>query len=134
MSEIGRQKQYLWIAAAFVAGVFVVALVTVELHHRRFHPANHSEIRPGMALEQVEDLLGGPPGDYGRLWFGSAESMSHEGVNVPPGSRELVWFDDNHRIEVHFDWQDRVVAVHQRARWERRLWQPSEKSFPRAFK
>ena len=73
-----------------------------------------------MTLQQVEDLLGGPPGDYGWRRVGSS-SMTMEGVLAPPGSKEMVWFNDDKRIEVYFDKQGRVLVVHQRG-WNRRLW------------
>jgi hypothetical protein len=122
MSDARMQRRYNWmIGVAFVAGVIILSLTIVFLLHRRFHPENQGAIRPGMTLQQVEDLLGGPPGDYGLFWFGSG-MMTQEGVIAPPGSTEMVWFNDDQRIEVHFDKQGRVVVVHRRAGWERRPW------------
>jgi hypothetical protein len=113
--------RYIWmIGVTLFVGVGMVALL-IALLHRRFQPENQTAIRPGMTLQQVEDLLGGPPGDYGWFWFGSS-MMTMEGAVVPPGSTEMVWFNDDQRIKVHFDNQSRVVAVHRRARWERRPW------------
>jgi hypothetical protein len=108
-----------------VGGTFAVALAIVLIlfgaPRLRFRPENYKAIRPGMTLQQVEDLLGGPPGDYGWFLIGST-IMTEEGSIVPPGSKELLWFNDNHRIEVFFDGQGRVVAVHKRAKWERGPW------------
>jgi hypothetical protein len=106
------------IGIALMACVIVLCLF-VGLLHRRFHPENCTAIRPGMTLNEVEDLLGGPPGDYGWLWFGSS-AMTLEGVVAPPGSTEMVWLNDDKRIEVYFDKQGRVTVVHQRG-WNRRL-------------
>jgi hypothetical protein len=71
------------IGIALVAGVIILALVIVGSLQWRFHPENHTAIRPGMTLQQVDDLLGGPPGDYGWFRFGST-MMTQEGVVAPP--------------------------------------------------
>jgi hypothetical protein len=121
MSDTWRPWQYWMIGIALVAGVIILGLLIAGSLQWRFHPENHTAIRAGMTLQQVEDVLGGPPGDYGWFWFGSA-MMTEEGVIAPLGSTEMVWFNDDKRIEVHFDNQGRVVAVHKRATWERRPW------------
>jgi hypothetical protein len=67
-----------------------------------------------MSQAEVEALLGGPPGNYGRYLRGKA-SMTTEGVIAPPGSVERVWCDDSNRLEVYFDGQGRMVGYHKRA-------------------
>jgi hypothetical protein len=120
MSNPTSQWRYIWtIGVTFFVGVCIAAIL-IGLLHRRFHPENQTAIQPGMTLKQVEDLLGGPPGDYGWYWFGSS-MMTEKGVVVPPGSTEMVWFNDDQRIEVHFDNQSRVVAVHQIGRLKMEL-------------
>jgi hypothetical protein len=106
-----------WLALV-TAGLFVI-LILAGVRRPTLQVANYPSIRLGMTAAQVEELLGGPPGDYGRWWFGSI-SMSLEPVAVPPGSREAVWFNDDHRIEVSFNDGARVVAVHKRSLWVRR--------------
>ena len=74
------------------------------------------QIKVGMSLSEVEGLLGGPPGTYGRYAQG-ASMMTAEGYNAPPGSVEKVWCDDANRFEIYFDQQKHVVGYHKRARY-----------------
>jgi hypothetical protein len=111
-----------WVGLAAVLALLVVVAVSVQALLPRLRHENFARIQVGMSLQEVEDLLGGPPGEYG-LW-GLVEPltdgmMSQEGVAVPPGSTELVWFDASDRFEVWFDPQNTVVAVHRRAIWQR---------------
>jgi len=83
----------------------------------RLRVENYPQVRGGLSLTEVEELLGGPPGNYGRYAYGSA-MMTCEGYSVPPGSVERIWCDDAARFEIYFDTQGRVVGLHQRARYE----------------
>ena len=114
-----HQNRRAWLAVAAVSVLLLFVLAGV--FRRRLRPENYPLITPGMTSKQVEDLLGGPPGDYGWFFVGSG-TMTEEGVDAPPGSIEVIWFDDDHRIEVYFDSAGRVVAFHERAKWERRPW------------
>jgi hypothetical protein len=115
----GARRRMVWLALV-TAGLFVI-LILAGVLRPRLQVANYPSIRPGMTAAQVEEFLGGPPGDYGWWWLGST-FMTQEGSVAPPGSREAVWFNDDHRIEVSFDDGARVVAVHKRAGWIRRPW------------
>jgi hypothetical protein len=84
-----------------------------QLNRDRF-----DQIRLGMSQAEVEAILGGPPGDYGRYRWGTA-MMTCEGSPQPPGSVEVAWFDDSSRFEVFFNRQGRVVGSHRRAGFER---------------
>ena len=74
---------------------------------------NFFQVRPGMTQNEVEVLLGGPPGFYGRN-FGRSK-MTEEGVILPPGVREMSWSDDNNRLEVFFGSDGKVWGSHKRA-------------------
>ncbi len=67
-----------------------------------------------MLQSEVEALLGGPAGNYGRNNSGRAR-MTLEGYFPPPESVERVWFDDTNRFEIYFDNQGQVVGYHKRA-------------------
>jgi hypothetical protein len=108
-----------WLGIAATVGLALVAWAGV--FHRTLRPENYPLVKPGMALKQVEALLGGPPGDYGWFFVGTS-LMTQEGFKAPAGSTEGIWFNDDHRIEVYFDSRGRVVALHKRAKWERRPW------------
>jgi hypothetical protein len=116
----GARRRKVWLL--LVATGLLVILIPAAALRPRLQVANYPSIRPGMTAAQVEELLGGPPGDYGWWRFGSTSFMTMEGAVAPTGSREAVWFNDDHRIEVFFDGGDRVVAVQKRARWIRRPW------------
>jgi hypothetical protein len=115
------RRWILWVGLAATLALVVVAVAWRASHRLRLE--NVARIQVGMTLQEVEDLLGGPPGDYGMWRFGAGE-MTQEGVLAPPGSTELVWFDDDNRLEIFVDNENKVVAVHRRARWQRRpfLW------------
>jgi hypothetical protein len=74
------------------------------------------QIKVGMSLSEVERLLGGPPGNYGR-YSEETGSMTLEGYLAPPGSGEKVWCNDENRFEIYFDQQKQVVGYHKRARY-----------------
>jgi hypothetical protein len=77
-------------------------------------PDQFPQVRVGMTQAEVETLLGGPPGNYGRHRNGMT-MMTLEGFIAPPGSVERVWCDDSHRFEIYFDAKGIVVAHHRRA-------------------
>jgi hypothetical protein len=80
----------------------------------RLRAENYPQVRAGMPLGEVEALLGGPPGNYGRYAGGAAE-MTLGRYPAPPGSTERIWCDDCNRLEVYFDAEGRVVGHHRRA-------------------
>ena len=107
----------LGVAAGYVAGLGVVEVARPRLRAEHFHL-----VRPGMPRAEVEALLGGPPGDYGRrpersAWM-SCEGFARPG-GWPAGSREEKWSDDDCQLEVVFDAGGRVVATHRRVHYHR---------------
>ncbi len=80
---------------------------------RTLNAAGFDQVRVGMTRAEVEQLLGGPPGDYCR-YPGGGMTITTEGVRAPPGSVEQIWFDERNRFEVWFDAEGRVTASHRR--------------------
>lgn len=78
---------------------------------------NFAHVEVGMSQAEVEELLGGPPGNYGRYDSRNA-MMTMEGYIHPPGSFERVWCDDNNRFEIYFGVWGRVVGYHKRAGYQ----------------
>lgn len=121
-----------WIS---VGGVLLVLLLAVVLlpnfagKQRRLHVENFPRVAVGMTLKEVEDLLGGPAGNYGLDPLGK-ELESLEGYPDFPGAREKQWCNENHMLEIYFDAKDQVAGFYKRASykqyppesWLSRLW------------
>ncbi len=74
---------------------------------------NFEKIEFGMQRGEVEKLLGGPPGHYGRNL--GTPTMTAEGG--PPSAQ--IWTDDTNMLEVAFDKNDTVICTHERAGYSR---------------
>ena len=94
----------------------------------RLQVENYPQVRVGMTRAEVEELFGGPAGDYGRNAGGSTEviGIDNEG---PPGSVQEDWYDDAKRLVVYFDGRGRVVGYYKEGHLRRppagffwRLW------------
>jgi hypothetical protein len=106
------------VAAVVVAGIVLFPVETPDPPARKsLNLEGFSQIRPFMTQAEVEALLGGPPGNYGRYSTGR-RVMTMEAGPHPPGSVEKVWCDDKHCYEICFDPESRVVSLHQRARYQ----------------
>jgi hypothetical protein len=68
---------------------------------RGLRAENYPLVREGLTRAEVEELLGGPPGNYGRYSTRSGW-MTTEGSFGPPGSVEEVWCGDGNQFEVYF--------------------------------
>ncbi len=80
-----------------------------------------NRIRVGMTQAEVEELLGGPPGNYGGfVWYVLQLGgwMSMEGYMRPPDSVERIWNDDDSRLEIYFNAEGRVTGHHERAKYQ----------------
>ncbi len=75
---------------------------------------NTALIQRGMTMEQVEQLLGGPPGDYGYNQGGDEVMMTLELAGIRQPSIKYVWFDDGHWVEVYFDSDGLARFAHER--------------------
>src|SRR5262249_61031581 len=63
---------------------------------RRLAVENYALVRTGISQAEVEELLGGPPGNYGRF-AGGGVHMTMEGYipGPPPGAGERILWDDS---------------------------------------
>ena len=111
-----RRRTILRIAGALaLAGIALLVFRLVTRPERRQLNVNgFPQVRIGMTQAEVEKLLGGPPGNYGRYARGTG-FMTMEGIVVPSGLTEKNWCDDGHRFEIWFDQEGRVAAFHKRA-------------------
>lgn len=110
-----RRRKWLIPLVALVA-IPVFAAIWLVATWKVLKVENFAKIRYGMSQQQVEELLGGPPGEYGRntgdVW------MSTEGY-ITPGETEKRWWDDENRLEVFFDNNGRVTRKHKRESYHR---------------
>jgi hypothetical protein len=104
----------LFLGVSFIATAHLLWQFGRPASHVRLAAENYPLIRVGMSQAEVEGLLGGPPGNYGRYAGGQSE-MTAEGYWPPPGSVERIWCDDGNRFEICFDAGGRVVGHHRRA-------------------
>ncbi len=106
----------LW-GAALILLVGAVLLVNLRGEQRRLKVENFSQVALGMSLKEVEDLLGGPAGNYGLNPLGK-ELESLEGYPNYPGTIEKQWCNENHMLEIYFDAKDQVAGFHKRASYK----------------
>lgn len=109
------KKRRIWLFAVLSGFVtFAIWHFVNAAFHRRLVSENFSLVRVGQSQQEVEELLGGPPGNYGTHVYGS-RFMSAEGNCTPRGSIEKIWCDDTHRFEIFFDADGRVVGSYRRS-------------------
>ena len=109
-----RRRTILVVCLLAVASLAFVGLKFLRAPQRTLNVDSFPLIRAGMLQSEVEELLGGPPGNYGRYARGTSE-MTCEDYLAPAGSTEKLWCDDGHRFEIYFDGAGRVVGIHRRA-------------------
>jgi hypothetical protein len=113
----GRKSHRLWFIVA--TALLLVTLAAsiggywLRTPAKRLRGENFGSIQPGMTQKQVEDLLGGPPGNYGHA--SGRAVMSAEGALLASACREEDWYDDDQRFEVFFNGAGKVRGTHKRA-------------------
>ncbi len=75
---------------------------------------NFVKISSGMHRAEVEKLLGGCPGHYGRNLGSYVETCEEAGLQNPE-----IWTDDTNMLEIAFDEHDLVIRTHKRAGYSR---------------
>ena len=99
-----NRRRGIWFLGLLIV-VIACQLWSFGVFYRRLAVKNYPLIRVGMSQDEVERLLGGPPGDYRNpLWRKGVGMMVHK----LGGARSHYWWDDSNRIEVHYDTEWRV--------------------------
>jgi hypothetical protein len=116
-----RRRRVVWVLGTLAVVGFLFWWGGDLAHGRRLATENYSLIRPGMTQAEVEELFGGPPGNYGR--YLPPETFSLIGYSVHQRlnwSVALDWYDDSHYFEILFDANGRVVGHLQKdyCQWE----------------
>ena len=107
-----RRRWRLWVAGG--AGLAALAILWLACALRPgITQANYERIRVGMTLPEVEDRLGGPPGNYSRIPDKEAGLWTID-PNRPGLNRQFfigreVWIGDELAVAVWFDERGRVV-------------------------
>jgi hypothetical protein len=105
-----------WFWVVFGVLTYTAALLTVWLVavYPFVGAATFAEIELGMTVTEVEELLGGPPGDYRsfvKLDVGSLK-MHPTNIAVAGAAGWKEWLCDEGRIWIWFDPEERVVFKH----------------------
>src|SRR4051794_12517958 len=100
-----RRAMFGALAVLLVVGLLVVSYWPT-IPDSPINAANAAQIQPGMTRADVEAVLGGPPGVYGR----NRVSYCFTG-STPSASDSVIWFGDELAIVVQFDSEDRVAYV-----------------------
>ncbi len=118
MSRRNRLAVLLGIPVALVAAAVALWLLWPRI---AITPENGERIRLGMTRSEVEEILGGPPGDYaGPEAFAAAgrcgDPMDARAVirrwSGEPDERWQQWLSDDALVLVHLDAHGRVSATH----------------------
>ena len=102
------KRRLVWISVLFLSSVLLVALC-IWLWFPRLRYENYSRIQKGMTQAQVENLLGGPPGNYGfnQIEPNLAPFARSSYFPVLP-SKSKTWFNDQIQLIIYFDTNGRV--------------------------
>jgi virginiamycin B lyase len=114
---VTKASRQWWIAGWTTLVLFAWVLLLAPgglLFQPRLRVDRFKDVRYGHTMSQVQDLLGGPPGNYGRS--AGVAQMTTEGFFGLPGGHVYLWSDESHSFEVAF-FDDHVIATHERARF-----------------
>ena len=95
--------------AICLVGIAILAFVDFK-SGPRLATENFEKIEKGMTLAEVEALLGGPPGNFGRN-DGGSRGPTGDGFKRPRDARQLRWHDDDNCFDIYFDARDRVIVA-----------------------
>jgi hypothetical protein len=109
-----RALQAFMVLVVFVIGSFVVIAL---MPPKRLLAENFPQVLVGMSQTEVETLLGGRAGNYGKYPDG-VFVMSNEAFVSTSGPISKDWCDDSHLFQIYFDAQGRVVAKYQQSSYQ----------------
>ncbi|HYT90030.1 MAG TPA: hypothetical protein VEL76_15090 [Gemmataceae bacterium] len=106
-------RRVAWVGIALTVVVLALGVTERLLWQPGVTEANVRRLRAGMTLQEVENLLGGPSGNYSRIPDEEAGLWTID-PNRPDLNRQFfigreVWIGDAVAVAVWFDAQGRVV-------------------------
>jgi hypothetical protein len=112
-----------WISLSFISALLIAAaLLTIWQAAGRkegITDTTYKQLHRGMTLKEVENLFGGPPGDYGPGKGTALPSGSFDGAydGFVPGCdarwNGTLWLGEDIAVSICFDTQGRVSQVSQ---------------------
>jgi hypothetical protein len=93
------------VLALFLVAWFVLAPVAKP---NRLTLERYEEVAFGMTRDQVESVLGGPPGNYKTRTM--ASGLDRSSIRFIEPTATLRWQDDRHAVEVIFDARGEVLT------------------------
>jgi len=124
LSEATMKRSKLFLTFRIIALISLGALFAFLIDYAfrpSWTPNGFRKVELGMTLQEVETILGGPPGDYCSREYEIVCVGTYPRGSGPPNSRKEIWFDDCHRFEIYFDDQNRVVGLNERFQFIREL-------------
>jgi hypothetical protein len=94
--------------AAFLAGIGMYANMRSTRPAVLASEADYYRIEEGMTQDEVEAILGGPPGDYRSQTFHEVNFLAGS-LGMPPAGRMEEWLGNEGKILVVFDDKNRVA-------------------------
>ena len=110
-----RKRRFLQFSLRFLLLITLLCTLAAFYFGRKLNVQNFDRVKVGMTQKDVEHLLGGAPGHYGRRW--GPGLMTLEGFFLH-GRREE-WTNDDTMLEVIFDGEGIVIGKHRRAGYGR---------------
>jgi hypothetical protein len=106
------------VVLSLCGGVLILlALPYMVWHPRRLNHGGFERIEISMTQQEVESLLGGPPGIYYPSYYCAGAGMSEEPLGINGAAEIVLWYDDQARYEIGFGDDGKVVGKHQRSIW-----------------
>jgi outer membrane protein assembly factor BamE (lipoprotein component of BamABCDE complex) len=113
-----QRRRIVILAVASAAAVALAAIYLTRTSDGLTDPraahvtrANFQRIQEGMSADEINEILGVPPGDYRRSRGFVLVGPGHvPRTNKAQGGRLEVWYVPRHHVEVLFDREGRVAA------------------------
>jgi hypothetical protein len=113
VSSIRRRWTAIWLAAVVGLTIACFALIGTRESRVVIREEQLSQIQIGMDRQEVQELLGVPPGDYrsGRPVIYPVTSPWPGGERAPAAFSEAEWITDDVSVRLEFDERGKLLQV-----------------------